>query len=66
MKEFTIGSNDAGQRLDRFLAKAVPLPTDTWLGSMKKNTAAVMMIVPTVMMANSRRFLRLHIQIPPA
>ena len=25
MKEFTIGSNDAGQRLDRFLAKAVPL-----------------------------------------
>ena len=25
MKEITIGSNDAGQRLDRFLAKAVPL-----------------------------------------
>ena len=25
MKKFTIGSNDAGQRLDRFLAKAVPL-----------------------------------------
>ena len=25
MKEFTIGSNDSGQRLDRFLAKAVPL-----------------------------------------
>ena len=25
MKEFTISSNDAGQRLDRFLAKAVPL-----------------------------------------
>ena len=25
MREFTIGSNDAGQRLDRFLAKAVPL-----------------------------------------
>ena len=25
MKEFTIGQNDAGQRLDRFLAKAVPL-----------------------------------------
>ena len=25
MKEFTIGINDAGQRLDRFLAKAVPL-----------------------------------------
>ena len=25
MKEFIIGSNDAGQRLDRFLAKAVPL-----------------------------------------
>ncbi len=25
MREFTIGANDAGQRLDRFLAKAVPL-----------------------------------------
>ena len=25
MKEFTIGKNDAGQRLDRFLAKTVPL-----------------------------------------
>ena len=25
MKEFTISSNDAGQRLDRFLARAVPL-----------------------------------------
>jgi len=25
MKEFQIGANDAGQRLDRFLAKAVPL-----------------------------------------
>ena len=25
MKEFTIGANDTGQRLDRFLAKAVPL-----------------------------------------
>jgi len=25
MKEFTIGPNDAGQRLDRFLAKTVPL-----------------------------------------
>ena len=25
MKEFTVGKNDAGQRLDRFVAKAVPL-----------------------------------------
>ncbi len=25
MREFTVGKNDAGQRLDRFLAKAVPL-----------------------------------------
>ena len=25
MKEFKIEKNDAGQRLDRFLAKAVPL-----------------------------------------
>ncbi len=25
MKEFTIGKNDAGQRLDRWLGKALPL-----------------------------------------
>ena len=25
MKELTVGKNDAGQRLDRFVAKAVPL-----------------------------------------
>ena len=25
MKELTVGKNDAGQRLDRFLGKAVPL-----------------------------------------
>ena len=25
MKEFTIGKNDAGQRLDRFISKSVPL-----------------------------------------
>ena len=25
MKEFTIGKNDAGQRLDRWLAKTLPL-----------------------------------------
>ena len=25
MKEFIIGRNDAGQRLDRFLSKAVPM-----------------------------------------
>ena len=25
MKEFAIGQNDAGQRLDKFLTKAVPL-----------------------------------------
>ena len=26
MKEFTIGKNDAGPRLDRWLAKTLPLP----------------------------------------
>ena len=26
MREFTIGKNDAGQRLDRFVAKNLPLP----------------------------------------
>ena len=25
MKEFTVGKNDAGQRLDRFVTKTVPL-----------------------------------------
>ena len=25
MREFTIGKNDAGQRLDRFIAKNLPL-----------------------------------------
>lgn len=29
MKEFTVGQNDAGQRLDRFVAKAVPLLPDS-------------------------------------
>ena len=31
MKEITIGKNDTGQRLDRFLAKAVPLLPDSLL-----------------------------------
>ena len=31
MKEFTVGRNDAGQRLDRFVAKAVPLLPDSLL-----------------------------------
>ena len=29
MKELTVGGNDAGQRLDRFVGKAVPLLPDT-------------------------------------
>lgn len=28
MKEFTIGKNDQGQRLDRFLSKVMPHATD--------------------------------------
>lgn len=31
MKEFTIGANDAGQRLDRFMGKAVPLLPESLL-----------------------------------
>ena len=31
MKELTVGSNDAGQRLDRFLSKAVPLLPESLL-----------------------------------
>ena len=35
MKELTIGQNDAGQRLDRFVSKALPLlpPQITHLGA---------------------------------
>ena len=29
MKEFTVGKNDAGQRLDRFVGKAAPLLPDS-------------------------------------
>ena len=37
MKELTIGPNDAGQRLDRFLLKAVPLlPLDRHLTSKRE------------------------------
>ncbi len=31
MKEFTIGRNDAGQRLDRFVSKAAPLIPESLL-----------------------------------
>ena len=31
MKEFTIGKNDSGQRLDRFVGKAVPLLPESLL-----------------------------------
>ena len=31
MKELTVGKNDAGQRLDRFLSKAIPLLPDSLL-----------------------------------
>ena len=31
MKELTVGANDAGQRLDRFVSKAVPLLPDSLL-----------------------------------
>ncbi len=31
MKELTVGKNDAGQRMDRFIAKSVPLLPDSLL-----------------------------------
>ena len=31
MKELTVGKNDAGQRLDRFVGKAVPLLPESLL-----------------------------------
>ena len=42
-----------GMKLLITIAKAVPLPTDTWLGSIKKNTAVDTINVPIVMMKNS-------------
>ena len=30
LKEFTIGKNDAGQRLDRWLAKTLPCSPPLW------------------------------------
>ena len=42
-----------GMKLLNTMARAVPLPTDTWLGSIKKYTAVATINVPTVMMKNS-------------
>ena len=36
------------------IARPAALPTVTWLGIIKKNTAQAVMIVPTVMLMNSR------------
>ena len=44
---------DSGIKLLRTIANAAPLPTDTWLGSMKKKTAAATIAVPTEIIANS-------------
>ena len=50
---------ESGMKLLSTIAKAAPLPTETWLGSIKKNTAAATMAVPTVMMANYLIVLRI-------
>lgn len=47
-----------GMKLLSTMARAVPLPTETWLGSMKKNTEIATMAVPRVMMAKSFTVLR--------
>ena len=39
MKELTVRRNDAGQRLDRFVGKAVPLLPETLLQKTKDNVA---------------------------
>ena len=54
-----IVDTDSGMKLLKTIASAAPLPTDTWLGSIKKNTAAATMTVPTVMMANSLTVFRI-------
>ena len=48
-----IVETESGIKLLRTIAKAAPLPTETWLGNTKKNTAAATMDVPTVIIANS-------------
>lgn len=39
MKEFTINSNDAGQRMDKFISKAVPLLPKNFNVQIHKNQA---------------------------
>lgn len=51
-----------GMKLLMTIAKPVPLPTVTWLGSIKKNTAIATMIVPTVIIANSSTVLRIFME----
>ena len=50
---------ESGMKLLSTIAKAAPLPTETWLGSIKKNTAAATIAVPTVMIANSFNVFRI-------
>ena len=49
---------ERGMKLLSTMARAAPLPTETWRGSIKKKTAAATMAVPTVMIANSLMVLR--------
>ena len=46
---------DTGSAIKLFstMASAVTVPTETWLGSIKKYTAVAMMAVPAVMIAKS-------------
>ena len=53
MREFTIGKNDAGQRLDRFVAKDPPL-----MVVVSKGNALAMPAIATHM-SNSNAFLKL-------
>ena len=41
-----IVETESGIKLLRTIAKAAPLPTETWLGNIKKNTVAATMAVP--------------------
>ena len=48
-----IAETGSGTKLLMISASAEALPTVTWLGSIKKNTAAAIMAVPIVIMENS-------------
>ena len=62
MKEITIGKNDAGQRLDRFLAKAVPLlPASLAQKYIRLKRIINRLYIPYIIYGRIPSFLSLHL-----